>query len=124
MNSQKSDVRSSTSSSSLVSAETTTSVTIENANTNFVDSENGVPPPLYYPPGDDPPTYHVAATLPTYEEAELSKGKRLFKPPFFHFASPFKTTYNLSDTMAKICLELEVTVAILFKKLHLHYIFP
>ena len=31
------------------------------------------PPPLYYS-GELPPAYQVAASLPTYEEAELSKG--------------------------------------------------
>ena len=33
------------------------------------------PPPVYYPQGELPPPYHVAATLPTYEEAELIKGR-------------------------------------------------
>ena len=31
------------------------------------------PPPVYYP-GELPPAYQVAAALPTYEEAELTKG--------------------------------------------------
>ena len=31
------------------------------------------PPPIYYP-GELPPAYQVAAALPTYEEAELTKG--------------------------------------------------
>jgi hypothetical protein len=31
------------------------------------------PPPLYYS-GEMPPAYQVAASLPTYEEAEMSKG--------------------------------------------------
>jgi len=35
------------------------------------------PPPVYYPQGDLPPPYHVAATLPTYEEAELIKAGKL-----------------------------------------------
>jgi len=35
------------------------------------------PPPVYFPPGDLPPPYHVAATLPTYEEAELIKAGKL-----------------------------------------------
>ena len=30
-------------------------------------------PPIYYP-GELPPAYQVAAALPTYEEAELTKG--------------------------------------------------
>ena len=39
------------------------------------------PPPIYYPPapGELPPPYHVAATLPTYEEAELIKGKENYE---------------------------------------------
>ena len=32
------------------------------------------PPPLYYS-GELPPAYQVAASLPTYEEAAMSKGK-------------------------------------------------
>ena len=32
------------------------------------------PPPIYYP-GELPPAYQVAAALPTYEEAELTKGR-------------------------------------------------
>ena len=32
------------------------------------------PPPLYYS-GEQPPAYQVAASLPTYEEAEMAKGK-------------------------------------------------
>jgi hypothetical protein len=35
------------------------------------------PPPLYYS-GELPPAYQVAASLPTYEEAEMSKGKTLY----------------------------------------------
>ena len=34
------------------------------------------PPPIYYP-GELPPAYQVAAALPTYEEAELTKGSLL-----------------------------------------------
>jgi len=41
------------------------------------DGGGGVPPPVYFPPGDLPPPYHVAATLPTYEEAELIKAGKL-----------------------------------------------
>ena len=33
------------------------------------------PPPLYYS-GELPPAYQVAASLPTYEEAEMAKGER------------------------------------------------
>ena len=35
------------------------------------------PPPLYYS-GELPPAYQVAASLPTYEEAEMSKGKTCY----------------------------------------------
>jgi len=35
------------------------------------------PPPVYCPQGELPPPYHVAATLPTYEEAELIKEGKL-----------------------------------------------
>ena len=34
-------------------------------------------PPVYYP-GELPPAYQVAAALPTYEEAELTKGNTIF----------------------------------------------
>jgi len=34
------------------------------------------PPPIYYP-GELPPAYQVAAALPTYEEAELTKAGKL-----------------------------------------------
>ena len=37
------------------------------------------PPPVYCPQGELPPPYHVAATLPTYEEAELIKGDKIDK---------------------------------------------
>ena len=37
------------------------------------------PPPVYCPQGELPPPYHVAATLPTYEEAELIKGDKTYK---------------------------------------------
>ena len=36
------------------------------------------PPPLYYN-GELPPAYQVAASLPTYEEAEMAKGQIQFK---------------------------------------------
>ena len=52
-------------------------------NTNYPPSYTGgnnlgsfstsMTPPIYYP-GELPPAYQVAAALPTYEEAELTKG--------------------------------------------------
>ena len=55
-------------------------------NTNYPPSYTGgsshgpfstsMTPPIYYP-GELPPAYQVAAALPTYEEAELTKGNIL-----------------------------------------------
>ena len=39
-------------------------------------------PPIYYP-GELPPAYQVAAALPTYEEAELTKGNIWPNPGIF-----------------------------------------
>ena len=52
----------------------------------YVDLASTTPmhpaPPIYYP-GELPPAYQVAAALPTYEEAELTKGNHQTKS--FHF---------------------------------------
>ena len=40
---------------------------------NLGSISTSMTPPIYYP-GELPPAYQVAAALPTYEEAELTKG--------------------------------------------------
>ena len=51
------------------------------------------PPPDYFT-DDLPPAYQVASALPTYEEAELTKGKG----PFLYYVRHFEAFWNHPPT--------------------------